>query len=130
VSRRVVIGVGCRAGCSADTIAALARRALADAGFEAREARMATLEAKGGEDGLREAARALGLPLELVSLERLQAQAARILTPSRLARERFGAPNVAEAAALAAAGEGAILKGPRIAADGATCAIAYVEERA
>jgi len=37
---------------------------------------------------------------------------------------RFGAPNVAEAAALAGAGAGGRLLGPRLAANGATCAIA------
>jgi len=120
----VAIGVGCRAGVSGDAIAALARRALAE--YEAPDGvrRMFTLAAKADEPGLIEAARLIGAALTPLPLEALLAQASRILTPSRLAQSRFGAPNVAEAAALAGAGAGGRLLGPRLATDGATCAIA------
>jgi cobalamin biosynthesis protein CbiG len=124
MSRLIAIGVGCRAGVPGQAIAALARRALAEAGAPPGERRMFTLAAKCGEPGLIEAARLLRAPLTPVPLEVLQAQAERILTPSAAAQSRFGAPNIAEAAALAGAGEGGRLLGPRIAADGATCAVA------
>jgi cobalt-precorrin 5A hydrolase len=120
----VAIGVGCRAGVSGDAIAALARRALAEVQAPDGERRMFTLAAKAEEPGLIEAARLIGVALTPLPLEALQAQASRILTPSRPAQSRFGAPNVAEAAALAGAGVGGRLLGPRLAADGATCAIA------
>jgi cobalt-precorrin 5A hydrolase len=128
MSRLIAIGVGCRAGVAGEAIAALARRALADAGAPQGERRMFTLEAKCEEPGLVEAARLLRAPLTPVPLEALQAQAERILTPSAAAQSRFGALNIAEAAALAGAGEGGRLLGPRIAADGATCAVALSSE--
>jgi len=120
----IAIGVGCRAGVAGEAIAALARRALADAGAPKGELRVFTLDAKAHEPGLAEAARLLGAKLTPLPLAALEAQAGRILTPSAAAQARFGAPNIAEAAALAGAGEGARLIGPRLAADGATCAVA------
>ena len=129
MSRLIAIGVGCRAGVAGEAIAALARRALADAGAPPGERRMFTLAAKCEEPGLIEAARLMGVALTPVSLEALQAQAERILTPSAAAQMRFGAPNIAEAAALAGAGVGGRLLGPRIAADGVTCAVALSSER-
>ena len=90
---------------------------------------MFTLDAKADEPGLIEAARLLGVKLAPLPLAALNAQAKRILTPSKAAQSRFGAPNIAEAAALAGAGEGGRLLGPRLAAAGATCAVALSPER-
>ena len=129
VSRIVAIGVGCRAGVAGEAIAALARRALAEAGAPAGEVAMFTLAAKADEPGLVEAARLLGAGLTPLPLAALKAQAERILTPSVAAEARFGAPNIAEAAALAGAGAGGRLLGPRLAVDGATCAVALSPER-
>jgi cobalt-precorrin 5A hydrolase len=127
--RIVAIGIGCRAGVASETIAALARRALEEAGAPEGERRMFTLAAKAGEPGLIEAARVVGVTLTPLPLAALNAQAERVLSPSIAARARFGAPNIAEAAALAGAGEGGRLLGPRLAADGATCAIALSREQ-
>jgi len=129
MSRVVAIGVGCRAGVGGEAIAALARRALAEAGAPKGEVAMFTLAAKAGELGLIEAAGIIGVALTPLPLAALKAQAERILTPSPTTQARFGAPNIAEAAALAGAGEGARLVGQRLAADGATCAIALSPER-
>ena len=129
MSRIVAIGVGCRAGVGGEAIAALARRAFAEAGEPEGEVAMFTLAAKADEPGIGEAARLLGAELRALPLAALNAEAERILTPSAAAEARFGAPNIAEAAALAGAGEGARLLGPRLAADGATCAIALSPER-
>jgi cobalt-precorrin 5A hydrolase len=124
VSRLIAIGVGCRAGVAGEVIAALARRALAEAGAPEGERQMFTLAAKSAEPGLIEAAHIIGVALTPLPLEALEAQRGRILTPSAAAQLRFGAPNIAEAAALAGAGEGGRLLMPRLAADGATCAVA------
>jgi len=124
MSRVIAIGVGCRAGVASEAIVALARRALAEAGAPEGELAMFTLAAKAREPGLVEAARLLRAELTPLPFEALQAQAGRILTPSAAAQARFGAPNIAEAAALAGAGDGGRLIGPRLAADGATCAVA------
>jgi cobalt-precorrin 5A hydrolase len=129
MSRLIAIGVGCRAGVAGEAIAALARRALAEAGEPQGERRMFTLAAKAEEPGVIEAARLLRARLTPLPLEALEAEAGRILTPSMAARSRFGAPNIAEAAALAGAGQGGRLLGPRLTADGATCAVALSSER-
>jgi cobalamin biosynthesis protein CbiG len=129
MSRIVAIGVGSRAGVAGEVIAALARDALAEAGAPEGDVGMFTLAAKADEPGLVEAARLLGVKLTPLPLAALEAQAGRIITPSPSAQARFGAPNIAEAAALAGAGEGGRLLGPRLAADGATCAVALSRER-
>jgi cobalt-precorrin 5A hydrolase len=128
-SRIVAIGVGCRAGVAGEAIAALARRALEEAGAPEGEVGMFTLADKADEPGLIEAARIIGVTLMALPIAALNAQAERILTPSAPAQARFGVANIAEAAALAGAGEGARLLGPRLAADGVTCAIALSAER-
>jgi cobalamin biosynthesis protein CbiG len=129
MSRIVAIGVGCRAGVAGEAIAALARRALKEAGAPAGEVCMFTLADKADEPGLMEAARIIGVALTPLPIAALNAQAERILTPSAAVQSRFGAPNIAEAAALAGAGEGGRLIGPRLKGDGATCAIALSPER-
>ena len=129
VSRIVAIGVGCRAGVAGDTIARLVRLALDEFGEPQGEPRLFTFAGKATEPGIVEAARLIGAKLTPLPLAALQAQAERVLTPSKAAAARFGAPNVAEAAALAGAGVGARLLGPRLAKDGATCAIALSVER-
>ncbi|MGB7977067.1 MAG: cobalamin biosynthesis protein, partial [Roseiarcus sp.] len=98
-SRIVAIGIGCRAGVAGEAIAALVRRALKEARSPEGERRMFTLSAKADEPGLIEAARIIGVALRALPLAALNAQAEGILTPSTPAQARFGAPNIAEAAA-------------------------------
>ena len=124
----VAIGIGCRSGVSGATIAALAERALVEFGAPAGERRLFTLVAKAGEPALVEAARRIGAALIPLPIEALKAEAARVLTSSPIVQARFGAPAIAEAAALAGAGAGGRLLGPRLAADGATCAVALSAE--
>lgn len=129
MSRIVAIGIGCRAGVSGDAIALLVRRALADGGSPEGELRVFTLDAKAAEAGISQAAQLIGASLNPLPLAALQAEATRVLTPSKAAQRRFGAPNIAEAAALAGAGADGRLIGPRLAMDGATCAIALSGDR-
>jgi cobalt-precorrin 5A hydrolase len=126
----VAIGIGCRTGVRAEAIAALVRRALAEYGAPDGERRLCTIAAKAEEPGLVEAARLIGAKLVALPVEALAAEAGRVLTPSEAARSRFGVPAVAEAAALAGAGAGGRLAGPRLKADGATCAVALSAELA
>jgi hypothetical protein len=86
--------------------------------------RLFSLVDKSGERGLRAAAEALGFELIFLPREALAAVASRLLTRSAAAQRRFGLDSVAEAAALAGAGPNGRLLAPRLAADGATCAIA------
>jgi cobalt-precorrin 5A hydrolase len=96
---------------------------LTDAGQEGVP-RLFSLIDKRGEPGLSAAAEALGLELIFLPREALAAAAPRLLTRSAAAQRRFGLASVAEAAALAGGGPNAKLLGPRLAANGATCAIA------
>jgi cobalt-precorrin 5A hydrolase len=114
----IVAGFGFRSGV---TLAAL-QDALARAGGADGVTHLATLEAKA--DGLAPLGRALGLPVVGVADVALQDQVT--LTRSGRVLALKGTGSVAEAAALAAAGPGARLRGPRaVSADGtATAAIA------
>jgi cobalt-precorrin 5A hydrolase len=102
--------------------------AAGEAGAAADEAGAAAGEA--GASCLIEAARRLGVELVGLPAAALRDQSARVVTPSPGSERRFGVPSVAEAAALAGAGAGARLLARRIAARGATCAIAGVPDDA
>jgi len=130
MGRLIAIGVGCKAGAPGEAIVATIRRALALYEPPPGDLRLFTLEAKREEPGLVEAALTLGASLIALPLERLAAEASRILTRSAQVEARIGVPAVAEAAALAGAGPGAQLLGPRLAEGGVTCAIAVSPEAA
>jgi cobalt-precorrin 5A hydrolase len=114
----IVAGFGFRSGV---TLAAL-RDALARAGGADGVTHLATMAGKA--DALAPLGRDLGLPVAAVTTAALTAQAT--LTASGRVQALIGVGSVAEAAALAAAGPGARLRGPRaVSADGtATAAIA------
>lgn len=114
----IVAGFGFRSGA---TLSAL-KDALAQAGGAEGVTHLATLAAKA--EGLAPLGLALGLPVLGLDPEALRGQPT--LTRSDRVEAMFGTGSVAEAAALAAAGPGARLRGPRaVSADGtATAAIA------
>ena len=115
-----VAGVGFRQAASVASL----RDALRAAGGTDGLAALATAEAKAGAAVLEALAKELALPIRGVTPEAMAA--VETLTRSKRAIEMFGAGSVAEAAAMAAAGCGARLIGPRtVSADGlATAAIA------
>jgi len=114
----IVAGFGFR---SQTTLAAL-QDALAKAGGADGVTHLATLAAKA--EGLEPLSQTLGVPVIALAAEALRDQAT--LTRSGRVEALHGTGSVAEAAALAAAGPGATLRGPRtVSADGtATAAIA------
>ncbi len=114
----IVAGFGFRSGA---TVAAL-QDALTRAGGAEGVTHLATLAGKA--EGLRPLGQALGLPILGLADAALREQAT--LTQSGRVQALKGVGSVAEAAALAAAGPGARLRGPRaVSADGtATAAIA------
>ncbi|RYJ00456.1 MAG: cobalamin biosynthesis protein [Acetobacteraceae bacterium] len=117
----IVAGFGFRAGA---TLAAL-RDALTRAGGPDGVTHLATLAAKA--QGLEPLGQVLGLPVLGLPPESLRDQPT--LTRSTRVEALFGTGSVAEASALAAAGAGSTLRGPRVrSADGtATAAIAWAE---
>lgn len=121
----IVAGVGFRAACTAEDIAALVRQVAVAAGVEV--SRLAAPAFKAEAPALARAAELLGL--ELVLAPEAALEAVQHLCPSRsqAAQAATGFASVAEACALAAAGPGARLLGPRTSNGTATCALAQGE---
>lgn len=122
VSGWVIAGVGLRRGCPAEEIAALVRRACAEAGRSVSA--LAAPAFRRDEAGLGGAAAQLGVGLLWVEREALEAVQARCPTRSVAAERMVGISSVAEGSALAAAGPGGRLLLARIAAPRSTCALA------
>ncbi len=118
----IVAGIGCRKGTDADAIVAAVRAAERASGMTVEH--LATGHLKAGEAGMRQAASALSLSLEIVSLQRLEAVASKVVTLSQVSLDHAGSPSVSEASALAAGGENARLVVPRIVVGNVTVAIA------
>ena len=121
--RSLAIGIGCRRDCPGEAIASLVLQALAALPPHIPRA-LFTIAAKLGQAGPRDAAGLLGLALYHLPRDSLAAAMPRVQTRSARALDLFGVASVAEASALAGAGAGGRLIVPRIARDGATCAIA------
>ena len=95
------------------------------------ERRCSRSRPKRDEPGLVEAARLLGAPLTSLPLDGARRPKPNAFSRRSAPRERASArASVAEAAALAGAGAGGRLLVPRLAADGATCAIALSADSA
>jgi cobalamin biosynthesis protein CbiG len=119
----IAIGIGCRLGCSAEAIEGVIRLAMERVPGGVPTA-LFTVADKRGEVGMIAAALALNYKLVFLQREALRAQVAAVETRSPASEATFGVPSVAEAAALAGCGGGAVLLVPRIARAGATCAVA------
>ena len=120
----IAIGLGCRKGCPAEDVVRLVRRALALLPAHASPGGLFSLADKSGEPGLGDAAKILGLPLAFLDRAALRRVAGKARSWSRRVEDLYGLPSVAETAALAGAGEGAVLLVERLACPTATCAIA------
>lgn len=119
-----VLGIGCRKGASGAAVLAAIRAVLAREGIGHVDG-LATADFKRDEPGIAEAREALCLPVIAVDRDALHSVAARALTRSEIVEKHTGLPaSLAECAALAAAGAGARLRGPRLALGPVTCALA------
>lgn len=115
----IVAGIGLRKDATVESL----RSAMALAGADSATA-IATPDDKADHPALVALAAELKLPIVRVSHDDLVAQDTQ--TQSKLVAQKRGTGSVAEAAALAAAGQGATLKAARVVSDDrmATCAIA------
>lgn len=121
----LVLGLGCRQGCSVEELAALALAVLQEAGCDhSALTALATVDRRLPESALQSLAQRWQLPLHGFTAERL-AQERGITAASDLVLQHAGSPSVAEAAALAAAGEGARLRVGKRKSAAATAALAY-----
>ncbi|MCT4354993.1 Rv2231c family pyridoxal phosphate-dependent protein CobC [Streptomyces sp. Je 1-79] len=119
----VTVGVGARSGVPVDEVLALVAAALREAGLTASDVTaLATLEARAAEPGIVDAAGRLGVPLRGYRAEELAAVS--VPHPSAAPLAATGTASVAEAAALLAAGAGAVLLVPKRKSARVTCAIA------
>jgi cobalt-precorrin 5A hydrolase len=118
----IVAGLGFRTTCTADELVALIERVGEAAGV--RIAALAVPDFKVGASALVRAASSLALEVRPVSRDALIAVQPLCLSRSAAALDAVGVASVAEACALAAAGPGGRLLGPRTASGAATCAMA------
>jgi cobalt-precorrin 5A hydrolase/precorrin-3B C17-methyltransferase len=102
----LVVGVGASRGVTGDEVLQLIDRVLADAGLNRGSvACLATVDAKADEPGILDAARVLGVPLEIRTAAELAA--VDVPHPSEVVRQAVGTASVSEAAALLVARGGA-----------------------
>lgn len=121
----IVAGLGSRKDVAVEDVLAAIRACADRHGVAMNDIRMlATGEKKASETAFAEAAIRLGLPLEILSDERLAEVASLTLTQSERSVAAAAVPSLSEAAALAAAGADAQLLGPRLAEGPVTCALA------
>ncbi|RWN60276.1 MAG: cobalamin biosynthesis protein [Mesorhizobium sp.] len=121
----MVAGIGSRKGVSARDVLAAIETALEAHGLAMTAlSALATASQKQDEQAIFSAGRELALPVIVVEDAALQAASPRAISRSDLSQARAGTPSVSEASALAAAGKGAKLLGPRTVLGPVTCAIA------
>jgi len=122
----IVAGIGSRKGVSAAEVVEAVDAALREHGLDRSAlAALATASHKRDEVGIVVASGTMNLPLALVDDAALAAMSRLTITRSDASMAAAGTPSVSEAAALAAAGDGARLAGPRLAVGRVTCAIAF-----
>ncbi|MGE5799739.1 MAG: cobalamin biosynthesis protein [Syntrophaceae bacterium] len=101
-AKTILVGIGCRRGCTAKAIVEAVRFALDKAGIDLNRVRyLASADVKAGEAGLIQAAQELGVPLRIIPSEEIRA-CTRDFSCSPLAQEKVNLPAVAEPAALLA----------------------------
>ncbi|KTS79190.1 uroporphyrin-III methyltransferase [Pseudomonas oryzihabitans] len=121
----LILGLGCRRGCSVEELAELAQAVLQEAGCQVDQlTALATLDARLEEPGLQELARLWQLPLRGFPADHLAARPG-TTSASAIALQHTGSPSIAEAAALLAAGAKARLLVSKRKSAAATAALAY-----
>jgi len=121
----LVLGLGCERRTPADEVIALAERALAAAGAAPADLRLvASLDARAEEPAILAAAKHFSVPAAFYDAATLEAEVHRLANPSEIVFAHTGCHGVAEGAALAGAGEEAVLIVPKIVSAHATAALA------
>ena len=121
----LVAGIGFSSRAQAGDIVQAVRTALAAHGCDGQAlVALASLARKRGDPALAQAARLFGVPAVYVDDEDAHAASARGGTKSQRSIRKTGLPSACEAAALAGAGDGSRLLGPRFCLGPVTCALA------
>lgn len=120
---KLSMGIGTRRGVGSDRVIGLIRETLKLLKIPPeRLDAIATGYMKRDEDGIREAARLLGVPLEFIGPQELRSQ--NTLSFSDFVYEKFGVGSVCEAAALSSAGKDSKLVIRKTKSSGVTAALA------
>ncbi|TIP04928.1 MAG: cobalamin biosynthesis protein [Mesorhizobium sp.] len=121
----MVAGIGSRKGVSVEDVLAAIETALEAHGLTMTAlSALATAPLKKDEAAISAAGRALNLPVVIADEQVLQLASPGARSRCDLSQSRAGMPSVSEASALAVAGAGARLLGPRTVLGPVTCAIA------
>lgn len=124
MARTVVIGIGATGAATARDAVGLVEKVLVGVADDARPAAIATIFGRAEHPAVQAVAGYLGVPVLVFDAARLEKETPRLLNPSESLFERIGCHGVAEAAALAAAGEGAVLLAGKTREGGITIAVA------
>lgn len=120
-----VLGLGCRKGAKSEDLLLLAGQVLAMGGISATHlSAIATIESKATEPAILDVAAHYRVPLLVFSPERLEQETPRLANPSETVFRETGCHGVAEAAALAAAGNEAVLLVAKLKSGFGTAALA------
>lgn len=123
----IAVGIGCRRGADPRALEQLVEQVLIEAGVPASDlGALGTITGKENEPAVLSLSARLGLPVTAFSPERLERETPRLLTPSDIVFRETGCHGVAEAAALALAGDKARLVVPKRVGDGCTVAVAVL----
>ncbi|WP_421912458.1 cobalamin biosynthesis protein [Mesorhizobium sp.] len=127
----IVAGIGSRKGVGVEDVLAAIETAIEAHGLAMSAlSALATATLKQDEEAIPAAGRALSVPVIIVDDATLRAASPDTLSKSVLSQSLAGTPSVSEAAALAAAGKGAKLLGPRTVVGSVTCALAISGDQA
>ena len=122
--QRYALGGGCARGCPVDEVADLVANGLTDVDVIAEAVHSVnTLDLKADEPAVIDLARAYDVPLRVFDAPTLENETPRLANPSDIVFAEVGTHGVAEAAALAQAGD-ATLRLPKRKTANATCALA------
>ena len=121
----MVAGIGSRKGVSVEDVLAAIETTLETHGLAMTAlSALATTPLKQDEQAILMAGHQLNLPVIVADAAAIEAAASATISRSGLSQELAGTPSVSEASALAVAGAGAKLLGPRTVLGPVTCAIA------
>ena len=127
MARTVVLGIGVTETASASEAVTLVESVLGGPLEDARPVAIATIFGRAEHPAVQGVAGYLGVPVLVFDAARLERETPRLLNPSESLYERIGCHGVAEAAALAAAGQDARLLVGKTKAGGVTVAVAATE---
>ncbi|WP_223291843.1 precorrin-3B C(17)-methyltransferase [Defluviicoccus vanus] len=121
----LAIGIGCERGAAAEDVIALVEKTLATHELaKGAVACLASIDVKMDEPAVHAAAASLGVPVRFFTAAELEAETPRLASPSEIVFRAVGCHGVAEAAALAIAGDAATLVVSKQRSERATCAVA------